>query len=91
MGKPGILFCHLSRSKPYAAGANLMTLIHSFQLLIVTAFAHEKSPAARRKCLNDPLYRVVNAQFMRISTVNSNDFLPAGIFSYKEIKEPHIL
>ena len=50
----------------------VVVTIHSFQLLIVTAFAHEKSPAARRKCLNDSLYRVVNAQFMRISTANSN-------------------
>ena len=26
MGKLGILFCHLSRSKPYVVGTNLMTL-----------------------------------------------------------------
>ena len=45
--------------------------IHSFQLLIVTAFAHSKLPAARRKCLRNLLYWVVNAQLMRISTVNS--------------------
>ena len=72
-GSRASCFCHLSHSKPYVAGANLMTLIHSFQLLIVTAFAHEKSPAARRKCLHNPLYWVVNAQFMCISTVNSNE------------------
>ena len=46
--------------------------IHSFQLLILTAFAHEKQPAERRRCLYNPLYRVVNAQFMRITTVNRN-------------------
>ena len=41
-------------------------------LLIVTAFAHSKSPSARRKCSKNSLYWVVNAQLMRISTVNSN-------------------
>ena len=50
--------------------------IHSFSLLIVTAFAHLKSPMARHKCLHNPPYRGANVQFVRISTVNRNNSFP---------------
>lgn len=46
--------------------------IHSFQLPIVTAFAHSNPPATRCKCSQNLLYWVVTAQFIRISTMNNN-------------------